>query len=71
MGELLYIPKKDYGRQLDEDDINNQAKHIPCLLLRATNNSRCQKFALFFHGNAGKFKLLNLLINFRGYKFSK
>ena len=51
-GELLYIPKKQYSKVVDEEDVNLKTKHIPCLLLRATTTSLCPKYAIFFHGNA-------------------
>lgn len=63
MGELLYIPKGKYSKQIDEEDINFQTKHIPCLFLKATSNSRCPKYAIFFHGNAEDINLANEMLS--------
>jgi len=52
MGEILFIPKKQYPEYNDENIENEKIKHIPCLLIRATTSSLCPKFAIFFHGNA-------------------
>lgn len=52
MGQLLYIPKRKYPEFDTDEPANNEKKHIPCLLLRASTSSPCPKYAIFFHGNA-------------------
>lgn len=56
-GELIFIPKSKSSQ------IKTTIQHIPCLLLRATSNSLCPKFAIFFHGNAEDINLAYEILN--------
>lgn len=69
-GELLYIPKSttlNSDRTVDTDnnnnEINNQTKYIPCLLVRANQSSQRPKYAIFFHGNAEDINLSYEMLN--------
>jgi len=63
LGQLLYIPKKEYkGYDLDEP-ANKEKKHIPCLYIKAPSTSPCPKFAIFFHGNAEDINLANEMLS--------
>ena len=52
VGDLIYIPKKPNSKFENIHPSSSLTNHIPCLLLRATTNSLCPKYAIFFHGNA-------------------
>ena len=67
-GELIYVPlkfsslnneenedKSESDNKVTSKDGNDKAdtpEHIPCMLLRSSSQSLCQKYAIFFHGNA-------------------
>jgi fermentation-respiration switch protein FrsA (DUF1100 family) len=55
-GEMIYIPKENPKE-------SETVKHIPCIYLRSTNSSVCQKFAIFFHGNAEDINLASEILN--------
>ena len=63
IGQLLYIPKKNYDGYETDEPANNVRKHIPCLYLKATSNSPCPKYAIFFHGNAEDVNLANEMLS--------
>ena len=52
VGDLIFIPKKTYPEFPSLHPSTSLTNFIPCLLLRATTNSLCPKYAIFFHGNA-------------------
>ena len=52
VGDLIFIPKKPNSKFENIHPSSSLTNHIPCLLLRATTNSLCPKYAIFFHGNA-------------------
>ena len=63
LGELLYIPKKKLPEYETDEPVNNVYKSIPCLYIKATNNSPNNKmYAIFFHGNAEDVNLANEML---------
>ena len=63
LGELLFIPKREY-QDLEADlPQNKKYKHVPCLFLKANSNSTVPKFALFFHGNAEDINLATEMLD--------
>ena len=64
LGELLYIPKKKIPEYETDEPVNERFKSIPCLFIRANNNSPNNKmYAIFFHGNAEDVNLANEMLS--------
>jgi len=76
-GELIYIPRNFQTKVDDEEDKKpgedfkisspkedlETPEHIPCIFLRSSSQSQCQKYAIFFHGNAEDINLAYEILN--------